>query len=227
MLSFSPDFQAFFAELKENNTREWFAENKDRYEKSVKKPMEAFASEMIKSLSAINPALDCDPKSTLYRIHRDVRFGADKRPYKENASMFISENGGGKKGGDPGLYIQLDANGIMVAPVISYMPDKELIFKIRDAIAYQPEAFDKILNSPDFKKRFPNGVEGESNKVMPEEFKELSKTWPILKKKQYYLMAQLGPEQLVSNNLVAEIRDIYVVALPFVRFFTEALNPQD
>lgn len=227
MPQFSPDFKAFFDELKENNSREWFTENKSRYEKSVKKPMEVFSGEVVKALSSISPELYCDPKTTLYRIHRDVRFSADKRPYKEHASMFLSENGNGKKGGDPGLYIQLDSAGVMIAPVISYMPDKELIFKIRDAIAYQPEVLDKILNKPSFKKRFPNGVEGESNKVMPEEFKELAKTWPILKKKQFYLMTQLDPEQLISDDLIGQIKDVYAEALPFIRFFTDAFKSQD
>lgn len=217
----------FFSELKENNSREWFAANKLRYDIEVKKPFEAFASKIIKALTEVSPNLDCDPKSTFYRIHRDVRFSSDKRPYKENASMFISENGQGKKGGDPGIYLQFDYNGIMLAPVISYMPDKELIFKIRDAIAYQPENLMKILAEPNFKKRFPNGLEGDENKVMPEAFRDLAKSFPILKKKQFFLMAQLGPEWFEKPNLLYEIKATYADALPLIRFFTEAFNTGD
>ena len=43
---FPKDFLAFFRELAKNNNRDWFAENKPRYTKSIIEPSLAFISAM-------------------------------------------------------------------------------------------------------------------------------------------------------------------------------------
>ena len=68
----------FFAELKVNNTREWFQDRKDFYNTDIKKPAELLADLLAEDLNRLtgNPH-----KPKLFRIHRDVRFSKDKTPY--------------------------------------------------------------------------------------------------------------------------------------------------
>ena len=91
MKYFTKDFAAFFKDLEKNNNREWFHENKKRYEDSVKNPFHNFVEELIGGLSDIFPTLTIQPKDAIFRIHRDVRFSKDKTPYKIHASALISE----------------------------------------------------------------------------------------------------------------------------------------
>lgn len=79
-----PEAVAFFDALAANNTRSWFAENKARYEREVKRPAEALLDTVAARLEA---ATGTAPAAKLYRIHRDVRFSKDKTPYNTHLHM--------------------------------------------------------------------------------------------------------------------------------------------
>lgn len=83
----------FLTELKENNNREWFDQNRGRYESSKKKI--PFLTEiLIQEIAKFDSEIDHqDPKNCVFRIFRDVHFGADKSPYKTNMGSFISKGG--------------------------------------------------------------------------------------------------------------------------------------
>ena len=81
---FPKDSFRFLAELKANNNREWFTENKLRYETSLKLPAEDFAAALGEALDKLTGT---PHKSKIFRIHRDVRFSKDKTPY--NAHLHI------------------------------------------------------------------------------------------------------------------------------------------
>jgi uncharacterized protein (TIGR02453 family) len=74
----------FYDELAANNNREWWLENKKRYEDLVRKPREQLVEQLEPEFGALK----------VFRAHRDVRFSADKRPYNEHAS-FVSTGGAG------------------------------------------------------------------------------------------------------------------------------------
>ena len=83
----------FLAKLKENNTREWFLENKKWYEKS-KKEVEGFLVKLIPELSKLDPSIQSpDIKDCMFRIFKDVRFSKDKSPYKTNFGAFVARGG--------------------------------------------------------------------------------------------------------------------------------------
>jgi len=81
------DARAFFAELDQNNTRDWYDVHKERYVEGVKKPAEFFIELIAEDLSrrtgdAVKPKL--------FRIHRDIRFSKDKTPYNTHLHMMWS-----------------------------------------------------------------------------------------------------------------------------------------
>src|SRR4051812_26168228 len=108
MAWFTSDALDFFAELELNNDREWFEKNKKRYESSVKKPMEAFAAEIIGRMQKDDPEINMQPKEAVFRIYRDTRFSKNKTPYKTNAGMAVSR-GGKTDHTHPGVYFHMDA----------------------------------------------------------------------------------------------------------------------
>lgn len=86
------DSNAFFAELKQNNTREWFTPRKDHYAANIKKPAEFFADLLADDVSRISGQ---PHRPKLFRIYRDVRFSKDKTPLNAHLHMMwkpVSEN---------------------------------------------------------------------------------------------------------------------------------------
>ena len=80
---FGPAFFQFFIELKANNDREWFAANKERYEREVIKPILDFIEAIAEPLESVSPYFIANPKKhggSMFRIYRDVRWAKDKRP---------------------------------------------------------------------------------------------------------------------------------------------------
>jgi uncharacterized protein (TIGR02453 family) len=102
---FPADAFAFHAELavEGNNTRAWFDANRQRYERHVRLPMEAL-------LAAAADEFGADGK--VFRPNRDVRFSADKRPYKEHCGAVINHRTGGD---EPAYYVQVAADGLYAA----------------------------------------------------------------------------------------------------------------
>lgn len=102
---FPADAFAFFAELSDdaNNTRAWFDANRDRYERSVRLPMEEL-------LASVADTYGDDGK--VFRPNRDVRFSPDKRPYKTHCGAVIGFRDGTQRAS---RYLHLDADGLFVA----------------------------------------------------------------------------------------------------------------
>ena len=89
--AFSSDVPAFLAELNENNSKDWFAANKARYDDGIKAPAQEFGAAMC---AVLEQATDMPHKAKLYRVYRDVRFSKDKTPYNAHLHMsFIPETG--------------------------------------------------------------------------------------------------------------------------------------
>lgn len=111
---YAPETIQFFADLKMNNNKTWFAENKTTYEKFVVEPSQAFVLAMGQRLEELAPAIQYDTRAngtgSMMRIYRDVRFSKDKTPYKTWLGIIFWE-GSGKKTECPGFYFALDDEG--------------------------------------------------------------------------------------------------------------------
>ena len=64
----------FLRDLKANNNRDWFQENKPRYE-AAKAEFEGFITALYGEISKFDDSIGLiEPKKTIFRIYRDVRF---------------------------------------------------------------------------------------------------------------------------------------------------------
>src|SRR5512136_81334 len=80
----------FFKLLKRNNNRKWFEEHKEEFESYVKIPMQSYITALQIHFSHFAPEYDLNPKRSIFRIYRDIRFSKDKQPYKTNvAAHFV------------------------------------------------------------------------------------------------------------------------------------------
>ena len=99
----------FLQELQHNNNREWFTANKARYV-AAQTRFNSFVDELIGEICRFDDSvLGLTAKDCTYRIYRDVRFSADKSPYKTHMGAFICP--GGKKSGYSGYYFHIGTGG--------------------------------------------------------------------------------------------------------------------
>ena len=129
--------QQFLAELAANNRREWFLEQRERYQRDLLAPAQAFCVALGERLQAIAPGIRYDPRAngqgSLLRIHRDTRFSRDKSPYKTVVGMLFWE-GAGKKMAHPAFGFELSAaRARMMAGMFAF--DKPMLAAYRAAVA--------------------------------------------------------------------------------------------
>ena len=114
--SFGPELFRFLRDLKASNTREWFAENRERYEDAVRGPALDFVADVAPYLERVSPHFVADPRpsgGSLFRIHRDTRFGKDKSPYKTYVGIQFRHELG-KDAHAPGFYLHLEPKAVFV-----------------------------------------------------------------------------------------------------------------
>lgn len=99
----------FFTALERNNKKEWFDPRKDHYVSTIRKPAELFADLMAEDLSHLTGATH---KPKVFRIYRDVRFSADKRPY--NAHLHILWAQGRGDAFAPGYFFACEPGDLFV-----------------------------------------------------------------------------------------------------------------
>jgi uncharacterized protein (TIGR02453 family) len=86
MKHFGSEALAFLKGLKRNNAKPWFEAHRADYEQHVKIPMADLVQEMDLRFARFAPEMVGDPKRSVFRLHRDIRFSNDKSPYKTHAA---------------------------------------------------------------------------------------------------------------------------------------------
>ncbi len=221
MRYFTEDFVQFFKDLAVNNHKDWFHENKKRYETSVKKPFYAFIDDLILEVKKEIPDLDLQAKNCVARINRDIRFSKDKTPYNIHFTGFVSE-GGRKDSSKPGIGFRFSPESVFIMGGC-YSPDKDQIFKIRSAIAKNPAKFKKVLQDARFKDKFGH-VRGEVNKRIDKQFAEAASKEPLLFNKQFYYLNELDVTTIVSDNLLDIMMAHWHAATPVNNYLKNALK---
>ena len=220
MQYFSQDYLEFFKELAANNNKDWFDENRKRYETVVREPFKVFIGDLIKALSRNDTSLHIEPKDAIFRINRDIRFSKDKTPYKLNNSAIISSKGRKDKN-HPGVYIELGPEKFAFYGGI-YMPDSKQVQKLRTYFKHHSSELNNLLEETNFKNIFGD-LHGEKSKRIPSEFKESAEAQPLLMNKQWYYYTHLPAEVIPSNNLMETVLDLEQKAALMKNFLIKSL----
>ena len=222
---FGEDFWLFFRDLKENNNREWFAENKDRYKDVAVAPVSAFISAIAPGLRGISPHYNADPrpnKGSMFRIYRDVRFSKDKRPYKEHAAAQFRHRMG-KDVHAPGFYVHLEEGNIRYGGGI-WTPPSDALAKIRERIVEKPKKWQAVIEDKTLCEQF-GGIRGDGLKRPPRGFDADSPHMEDLKRKSFFAMKTLSTsDSVMTAAFVEEVISTFEAATPLMHFISDAVN---
>jgi uncharacterized protein (TIGR02453 family) len=222
MQTINPDTIGFLMDLSANNTREWFAENKTRYEQARLNFL-AFTEELIAAIKGFDNTLgSIEARECVFRIYRDVRFSHNKDPYKTNMGAYIVR--GGKKSPFAGYYFHIEPNASFVSGGI-YMAEPSILKKIRLDIETYADDFVAIVENKSFKNTFVNLGE-EKLKRVPQGFSPDSPVAEYLKLKHITPHYPLNNSSLNNPNLFADVVDTFKKMYPLVHFINSAIEQE-
>jgi uncharacterized protein (TIGR02453 family) len=220
---FNPAMFKFLKELKANNDRTWFADNRDRFEEVVREPLIRFVLEFGPKLRKISPEFSADPRpvgGSIFRIHRDTRFSKDKTPYKTHASAQF-RHVRGKDVHAPGFYLHLEPGNVFLGAGI-WRPDTRSAAGIREAIAEDPAAWKRAVRGKAFREAFR--LEGESLKRPPRGMDPEHPLLEDLKRKDFIAVRDFTQRDACGADFVDRYAEACRGAAPLVRFLTRALE---
>ena len=216
-----PHTFSFLKELAENNNREWFMANKDRYEAARENVIE-FTAEFIKELHKIDPQLnkDLEAKKCIMRIYRDIRFSKDKTPYKTNFGVSIPTHG--EKAGRAEYFLHIASGNCFIAGGY-WMPQADHLKAIRQEIDYNGQALKEIIEEKEFVDLFGDFTAQDQLKNLPKEYTADNPNIKLLKLKSFVAFHNLTEAELMDGKSPALIAKICSKIAPLNVFINNAL----
>ncbi|MBA2627436.1 MAG: TIGR02453 family protein [Gemmatimonadales bacterium] len=226
---FDQEALTFFRRLRRRNQRAWDEAHRAEYEAYVRDPLRALVEEMDTRLARLAPEMIGDPRRSVFRPHRDVRFSPDKSPYKTHAAaQFYHRDAGRGAGTDAtgagaAVYFHLDPEQSFVAGGI-WMPARPALSAIRDAIAADPAAFEAIVLAAPFRRRF-GGLDDEAKlRRMPRGYPDTHPAARWLRYQSFVGYRALSDADVLSPRLAAALERDFARLLPLVRWLNAAIG---
>lgn len=204
----------FLKNLTKNNNRDWFNENKTKYQEA-QQDVVSLVEKLIAEISAFDEEIGkLDAKKSLFRIYRDTRFSKDKSPYKTN---FGASLGMGKGNKTSGYYLHIEPGKSFLAGGV-YMPESSVLKEIRKEISAFGDEFLEILKAKDFKKYFGELSLEDKLQNVPQGFEKDDKMAEFLKLKSFVVIYKLKDEELLDENAAKNFAKIYKAMKPLNDF---------
>lgn len=218
---FAREALQFLRDLEENNHRDWFQPRKEHFEKYLKEPMQTLVATLNNHLSVFAPDYVTDPKKAVFRIYRDTRFSHDKTPYKTNLGASFGRHG---MDGGAGFYFSVSPTHLDIGGGL-YSPPQPMLLPIRNHIADSYEELTKLLSNRTLKKLLGE-LKGEALTRPPKGFDANHPAVELLKKKGWFLIAQLDPALAETASLETEIASRFQALAPVLDYLNRPLLAQ-
>jgi uncharacterized protein (TIGR02453 family) len=226
---FTPAAFAFLRSLKKHNEREWFERNRPTYAAELRAPLAALAEEVDVRLATLIPEIVGDPKRSLFRIHRDVRFSNDKSPYKTHVACWFHHVDAGRgvgtqaAHGGAGFYFHMEADRASIGAGI-WMPPRPTLQKIREAIDEDAAPLKKILANPTIKRQFGGLDQEHKLSRTPRGYPMTHPAIDLLRHQSFTLGREIAHKDLLDARLPDVLARDYAKLVPLVRWINTALG---
>lgn len=208
----------FLNDLRENNYKEWFEDNRHVYERELLKPFKALVSSLSPTMHNIDSGFELRPHRVLSRIYRDTRFSKNKEPYKDHMWMTFQlpvENWENY----PGYFLELRADSYTYGMGL-YAAKKKVMDGFRDNVAYNANEFEKITQTSVFERGFE--IQGEGYKrLLDNDLTECFQPW-LQKKSLWVAKTRPMGEEVFSAQFAEQIREDFVALEWLYNFFKES-----
>lgn len=216
-MTVSPDTLHFLRALADNNHREWFAANKKQYEAALEN--------MKKLTQAVEKALgesDLLESAKLFRIYRDVRFSADKSPYKTHFGIHFSRATKKLRGG---YYLHIEPGGSFAGGGF-WQPNTPDLKRIREEFAADATTIRQIEAEARFKKYFGSlkAMDGDELKTAPQGYDKNHPAIDLLRKKSFIVRRDFTDAEVLAPGFVQEVNLTFEAMRPFFNYMSDVLT---
>ena len=220
---FTPELFKFLKDLKENNNREWFKANQERYEDNVRQPALDFITDFGTTLDTLSPHFLADSRTvggSLFRIQRDTRFAKDKTPYKLNTGVHFRHEQA-KDAHAPGFYIHLEPGRCFIGAGL-WRPETKVAYQIREYIDAEQGAWKTATGAKGFAGVFELG--GDALKRPPKGFDPEHPLLEDLKRKDFIATQNLTQGQVTRTDFPSFFEQQCRAAEPFMKFLCASVG---
>ena len=217
---FTPQTLAFLRQLARHNDREWFREHRADYETHVRGPMIALIERLAADLPGIAPDLTANPKTSLYRIHRDTRFTADKAPFKTHVAAIFPHRALPKHEA-AGLYVHVEAGRVFVGGGL-YRPQPRGLRRLREHVAANADRLRTLVDAPAFRRNF-GALSGERLKRVPRGFPADHPAGDLLRLKQFLAGCERPPAFATGPRFYPSLLRLFAHLAPLIDFLNAPL----
>lgn len=218
MATISKSTIKFLKDINKNNHKQWFEDNRSRYEKAYEE-MYAFGVAVQKEMSKYDTLVEQTPKKIIKRIYRDVRFSKDKTPYKNHIMGGLKRDTVLLRGGYA-FRIRPGDSGVGCG---FWAPQKDDLKLIRSQIALDPVPLRKILKSKKFIDTFGT-LNGEQLKKAPQGFDPSHEAIDLLRYKQFLVYKGFSDAEVTDKNFYKEVVKTFRAIRPFFDYMSEILT---
>ena len=205
----------FLQDLDANNQREWFNENKTRFQDLQVNILDWIAILQSQLAQYDEKMLDISPKNALFRIHRDARFSKGKAPYKTHFGIHLVSSGNRSDFTRAGFYIHIEPGASYIAGG-AHAPSPEWLKSIRTNFIEHGDEFLKIIHQPTFKKYLT--IKGEQLVRPPKGYSGDEPFIDLLKYKTLIARHELTDKIVCSDQFILECMNTFNAYKPFRDF---------
>jgi uncharacterized protein (TIGR02453 family) len=220
---FVPETLAFLEALAANNNREWFKENKSRYEEQVLDVALRFIQSMQDPLHEIAPHFVAQATrvgGSLMRVYRDARFAKNMPPYKTNIGIQFRHELA-KDVHSPGYYVHIDPEKVFIG-VGMWRPEPGALRRIRERIVAKPAEWGRASCDDLFSRHFALG--GESLTRPPRGFDKDHVFIDDIKRKSFMAVKNAERDDCLRPQFQRKVEASFKAAEPFMRFLCKSVG---
>jgi len=205
----------FLRNLEQNNNREWFHANRKDYEQT-KDEFENLCQEILTGIAKFQEnLLNTSVKSCILRINRDMRFSADKSPYKKYVAAGFGP--GGKSSGKVDFYLHIQPNNESFLGGGMWASTSTQLTSFRQEIDYSPHILKGIIEADTFRNYF-NEIHGEKVKKMPKGYSVDHPDIELLKYKQLFFVHKYTDVVVTDKSFAVEVVNGCRILKPYLDY---------
>ncbi len=212
---FPNDCVKFFIDLRQNNNKQWFVDNRAGFDNHVMEPARQFVVDMGERLKTICPDIIAEPKvnRSIFKINRDVRFSQDKSPYKTHLALWFWE-GLKPRMECSGFYFHLEPPILMLGVGIYSFP-KYLLEEYRNSLVHAKYGAELAKALEELSQKGSYSVGGKHYKKIPKGFDSNHKNADYLLYNGFYAGLETHiPDELFSVDIIDYCYDKFKEMIP-------------
>ena len=214
---FPPQAMPFLADLRDNNERDWFTAHRQIYDQAIRGPGEALLACLEPALASLTGGA---VSGKIFRVHRDVRFSKDKRPYNAYLHIAFPARGGPREAVACGYFFGLEPAGVRLGAG-GFDFAGPVLDAYRAAVA-DPEkgsALEKLLAKLS---KAGLRVEGAELKRTPQPYAQDHPRAALLRRKGLHVWRDISdPEVIGGEALFEETLATFKTLAPLVKWLSD------